>query len=541
MPPTLELIDGALHVDSFYEPYPHQVTLHVSPAHNLLGIGGFGSGKSTFLLGEAIYVCLENPGADVLLLRRDYPELEKGLIHDFKEMVPDSRELYRYNDQKHIVTWFNGSKIFFGHLQESRGSQGFGNERALAQYLSSAFVFIGIDEIAQFSYSAYVFLSSGRNRINRGCQPSSEGRMPIPRIAGATNPMGPGYGWIKNLWIDKKPVVAMGNVEKGDDGRYYQTEANGKIVCVYDPSDYIYTHSTIFDNPAQLLKDPGYIERLQKMPPALRQKALYGDLNTIAGTYFANFTYERNIRSLPRDHDEIRFEAWQPRWLSMDWGLAHQTSVHWHTKALVKDTLTGDWHMRVVTYREKQLNDAGYSQLCKAVADMTPEEERKTLRYIFMSPDRFRRSEHDPAHLISDEMSRNFRELGLPSVTRANDRREDGAVFMYNLIESGDWIILDSCPILIRSIETRVHDDKKIEDVLKTDDELDDAYDDARYGLVSMLREKGKPEEVKIAEKIASIPDHTARMLYAFEQHNRKEAQKRPIKPNIVPRWQVRQ
>jgi hypothetical protein len=539
MPPKLVLDDaGALHFESIYDPYPHQLELHRSDAHNLLAIGGWGSGKSTFLVGEALRVCLSFPGADVLLLRRDYPELERGLIHDFKELVPE--ELYRYNDQKHIATFFNDSHTFFGHLQESRTtvSQGYGNERALAKYLSSAFVFIGIDEIAQFSYAANVFLG-GRNRVNRACQPNALGNMPMPRMGGATNPMGPGYGWIKRLWIDQRPVTQMGEVQKGDDGKYYQTESTGKVVCVYDPADYFYTHSTILSNPAQLEKDPEYIQKLERMPPALRQKALYGDLNTIAGTYFANFTYERNIRSLPRDHDEIRFEAWQPRWLSMDWGLAHQTSVHWHTKALVKDTLTGDWHMRVVTYREKQLNDAGYSQLCKAVADMTPEEERKTLRYIFMSPDRFRRSEHDPAHLISDEMSRNFRELGLPSVTRANDRREDGAVFMYNLIESGDWIILDSCPILIRSIETRVHDDKKLEDVLKTDDELDDAYDDARYGLVSMLREKGKPEEVKIAEKIASIPDHTARMLYAYEQYNRKEAQKRPIKPNIVPRWQV--
>ncbi len=538
MPPTLQLDNGALYVESFYQPFPHQANLHRSPAHNLLGIGGFGSGKSTYLLGEATFVCLENAGADVLLLRRDYPELEKGLIHDFKEMIPE--ELYKYNDQKHIVTWFNGSKIFFGHLQESRTAQGYGNERALSQYLSSAFVFIGIDEMAQFSYSAYVFLSSGRNRINRGCQPSADGRMPIPRMGGATNPMGPGFGWIKRLWIDQKPVTQMGETQKGDDGRYYQTESTGKVVCVYDPADYYYMHSTILDNPAQLQKDPGYIERLQKMPPALRQKALYGDLNTIAGTYFQNFSYERNVMSLPRDHELIRFEEWQPRWISMDWGLAHQTSVHWHTKAWVKDPLDNDnWKMRVITYREKQLNDAGYSQLCQAVADMTPDSERPKLRYIFMSPDRFRRSEHDPAHLISDEMTANFRRLGMPSVSRAYDRRADGAVFMYNLIESGDWIILDACPILIRSIETRIRDDKDLEDVLKTDDELDDAYDDARYGLVSMLREKDKPEEVKLAEKLQSIPDHTSRMMYAYEQMNKKDESKRPIKPRIVPRWQV--
>lgn len=538
MPPALQLDqNGAVNLESFYDPYPHQLGLHRTEAHNLLGIGGWGSGKSTFLVGEAVRVCLSFPGSDVLLMRRDYPELERGLIHDFKELVPE--ELYRYNDQKHIATFFNDAHIFFGHLQESRTAvgQGYGNERALAKYLSSAFVFIGIDEIGQFSYSAYVFLC-GRNRVNRACQPNYLGNMPVPRIGGATNPMGPGYGWIKRLWIDHKPVTQMGDTDKGEDSRYYQTESTGKRVCVYDPADYTYTHSTILDNPAQLEKDPEYIQKLERMPPALRQKALYGDLHTTAGSYFANFTYERNVMSLPRDHEAIRFEEWQPRWISMDWGLAHYTSVHWHTKAWVKDSLSGIEKMRVITYREKQLNDAGYQQLCQAVADLTPAEERPKLKYIFMSPDRFRRSEHDPAHLISDEMSRYFRELGLPMVSRANDRRADGAVFMYNLIESGDWIILDSCPILIRSIETRMRSDKDLEDVLKTDDELDDAYDDARYGLVSMLRERAKPEDVKLKEKIAAIPDHTARMLYAYEQMNKRN-ERRPIKPMIIPRWQA--
>ena len=177
---------GELYVSSFYEPYPKQSVLHRSSCHNLLGIGGNGSGKSFFLLGEAIYIGLEYPGSMCLLLRRDYPELEKGLIKDFKDTVPE--DIYRYNDQKHIVTWFNGSTLFFGHLQN-------GSEKTLSQYLSSAFVWIGIDELGQFSYSAYSFLSS-RNRINKACQPNQQtGRMPIPRMGGATNPLGPGYAW----------------------------------------------------------------------------------------------------------------------------------------------------------------------------------------------------------------------------------------------------------------------------------------------------------------------------------------------------------
>ena len=77
-----------LDTDSFYAPYPKQEALHTSPATNLLGIGGNGSGKSAFLLGEAIYICLEFPGADCLLVRKNWKELEKGLILDLKNTLP---------------------------------------------------------------------------------------------------------------------------------------------------------------------------------------------------------------------------------------------------------------------------------------------------------------------------------------------------------------------------------------------------------------------------------------------------------------------
>ena len=61
--------NGALNVDSFYKPLEKQQLLHVNPAKNLLGIGGNYSGKSLFLIGEAMYNVLEYPGANVLLLR----------------------------------------------------------------------------------------------------------------------------------------------------------------------------------------------------------------------------------------------------------------------------------------------------------------------------------------------------------------------------------------------------------------------------------------------------------------------------------------
>ena len=66
------------------------------------------------LLAEAAKQALKNPGADTLLLRRSYPELEASLLAQFRRDVPRSH--YKsYNEAKHLVTWRNGSTTRVGY------------------------------------------------------------------------------------------------------------------------------------------------------------------------------------------------------------------------------------------------------------------------------------------------------------------------------------------------------------------------------------------------------------------------------------------
>jgi hypothetical protein len=546
------LIDenGQCHIDSFYQPYPKQDFLHTSAASNLLAIGGNGSGKSAFLLGEAIYVMDQFPGSNVLLLRKDYKQLEKGLILDLKNGVP--KELYKYNESKHTARWHNGSMLFFGHLKN-------GTERDLAQYLSAAFVFIGIDELGQFSYKAWDFLRS-RNRINPGCSADIFGNMPVPRMAGATNPLGPGYGWIKRIWVDRKPMIQLGETVKGKDGRYWQA-IHGKPEMVYDPHDHVFQHSTVLDNPEMLRRDPDYINKLMKLAPALRQKALDGDLNTVAGAYFGNFDYDRHILSLPKDRARIKWQHWQPVWLGIDWGLAHHATVFWFTRAQVRDLTPvkeGGWRNKVVCFRELVVNETSSKDLCHMIAALTSKErpsieddatrgaggqileltEYERLKFIFLSPERFSRTD-DPStqHTIGAEMGQILHSLALPRPVPANNRRVDGAVFMYNLLDSNSLVFLDSCPQAIGAMQVVVRDEKNLEDVLKSDSIEDDVYDGIRYATLSMLSEKGKPEDVKLQEALSKIPDHTARMMYAYEHQLKQKPKHQPVRTQIVPAW----
>src|SRR5882762_2079860 len=135
------------------------------------------------------------PGADTLLLRRTYPELESSLLAYFRRDVP--REFYKsYNEAKHLVTWTNGSTTRFGYCR---------NENDVYQYQGAEFVFIGIDELTHFTMKQWQFLTS-RNRcpVPEYTDGDSKGKIVVPCMAGATNPGNIGHAWVKALLVDKE-------------------------------------------------------------------------------------------------------------------------------------------------------------------------------------------------------------------------------------------------------------------------------------------------------------------------------------------------
>src|SRR5437764_10044454 len=152
-----------------YTPFARQSQFHDSTAKYRLFGGAAGPGKTKALLWEEIFQSYLVPGADTLLLRRTYPELESSLLAYFRRDVP--RAMYTsYNESKHLVTWTNGSTTRFGYCR---------SENDVYQYQGADFLFIGIDELTHFTLKQWQFLTS-RNRC------------PVPNsfsnMAGATNP-----------------------------------------------------------------------------------------------------------------------------------------------------------------------------------------------------------------------------------------------------------------------------------------------------------------------------------------------------------------
>ncbi|MGC1483334.1 MAG: hypothetical protein WA789_06030 [Candidatus Acidiferrum sp.] len=446
---------GAQRISDCYNAFPRQRQFHESKAKYRLFGGAAGPGKTKALLWEAILQANEVNGSDTLLLRRTYPELESSLLAYFRRDVP--RHFYKkYNESKHVVTWNNGSTTRFGYCR---------NENDVYQYQGAEFLFIGLDELTHFTFKQWQFLTS-RNRC------------PVPEsicsMAGATNPGNIGHAWVKALWVDHKLPSGFDQAD------------------LYDPNDYEFIRAWLSDNPIYA-NDVEYRRTLETLPEHLRKAFLDGDWNVFAGQYFDIFDYGRHTAR----PEEIRLEAWWPRWVSIDWGFQHPSAVYWHCavpaesrKSQVErasnaleasssfNSQPSTSNSRIVTYREFVQNGLSPRMLAQGIAERSG---RENICDVFLSPDAFahRTAEASIAEQLGDVLTGN----GLPRPAPADDDRIGGWQFMYQMLESNAWVITENCTKLIECMPMLVRDLGRVEDIRKMDG--DDPADSARYGLVS--------------------------------------------------------
>ncbi len=491
--------------DLDYTPFPKQSQFHCSPAKYRLFGGAAGPGKTKALLMEAILQALAHDNVNTLLLRRTFPELEASLLHYFRRDVP--RHLYTaFHESKHLVEWINGSTTRFGYCA---------SEHDVYQYQGAEYLFIGIDELTLFTLRQWQFLTS-RNR----CPVPGT----FPCMAGATNPGNIGHAWVKALWIDKQPAPGMERAEE------------------FEPRNYDFISARFFDNPIYAA-DKNYQQTLLALPTNLKRAFFDGDWDVFAGQYFDRFDLGRNTARA----EEIEWQPWWPRWISIDWGFEHPAATYWHAQP--PSTLSqavaaaGDANSAgagagahvsscIVTYREYVTHrtsprDLAREIIARSVAadehafDGRPAalqgivNRREKIDAIYLSPDAFARRTDDAS--IAEQMGDVFAAAGFPRPIPADDDRIGGWMLMYQMLDAGEWLLADNCVELIRTLPTLVRDSARIEDVEKMDG--DDAADAARYGLKSRYaaRRSGQvrpPWEQRMAERVTSA-DPTIRAIQA--------------------------
>lgn len=494
-------------VSSVYQPWPKQAQFHSSRARYRLFGGAQGPGKSLALLWEAIIHCLRFPGSNSLLLRHTCPELDRGLIAHLDQQIlaKDARIIggrKNFNRNDRIVRFPNGSTLQFGYCEAFKD---------VYRYDGPEYVFIGLDELTQFAYRIWEHF---RLR-NRCIVPGSRACM-----AGATNPGGENGEWVKALWIDRKRFPGM---------EEYQ----------YDKDDYEFIPASVWDNPTYA-NDPEYIKNLQQMNPGLRAQRLEGRWDKFEGQFFTNWSPDRHIWDSRNTNWTI--PTWWPRWISLDWGFAHHSAIHWHTIGEV--LVPGETTKRklVMTYREMTVREKTAEQLGKLIAERT---EGEKIQHLFAGADLFQRKESP--HTLADQLGDELRKHGLPRPAPADSSGEGnytarvaGWNLMYQLLELDGWMVFDSCAETIKAIPSLIRNPEKLEDVKKAETLADDIGDSLRMGLKSYLRPRSKPLELQLKEKIESIPDHTARMMYAFEHRFDVEKANEPVKPRFVMPWEQR-
>jgi hypothetical protein len=480
--PEVFLADNSRRVRLPYEPFLKQREFHTSPAKYRLFGGAAGPGKSKALLMEGIAQAIDHPGANTLLLRRTFPELEQSLLLYFRRDVP--RDLYRsFNESKHTVTWWNGSTTHFGYCQ---------SENDVYQYQGAEFLFIGIDELTLFTLRQWQFLTS-RNRCPLpGC---------FPCMAGATNPGNIGHAWVKALWVDKQPAAGMERPE------------------AYDASDYQFIRARVTDNPIYAA-DANYLKTLRALPSPLKHAFLDGDWDVFAGQYFDKFDYSRHVVR----PEEIEWKPWWPRWISIDWGFEHPAAVYWHA-APPRSGSTDDGPAApcVVTYREYVTRRTPPRELAHEIISRSrapdpadPENSRERIDAIYLSPDAFAQRTDEAS--IADQMGDIFAAAGFPRPIPADNDRVGGWMLMYQMLDAAEWLLTENCIELIRTLPNLVRDTARVEDIEKMDG--DDPADAARYGLKSRYsrRDANSGPRLPYAERLAArvtSADPTVRAIQA--------------------------
>lgn len=426
-------------VEIDYEPNAKQSLFHQSDADQLVYGGAKGGGKSCAIVMEALAYGIEYPKAKVYLFRETYDDLEANLISEMKTKWP--KELYSYNESKHIATLYNGTKVMFRYIRDKKDAE---------KYQGRSMDFVGVDELTKFDKEWIQILLS--------CLRSPLG-FP-PRFRGTCNPGGRGHAWVKDDYV-------LGT----NYGEKLLTDeiTGGKIQFI---------PAQVYDNVVLMKNDPNYVKRLENLPENEKRAFLYGDWDIFAGQFFGDWRKDKHVIQpfqVP--------EHWR-KWRAMDWGFNDNCSIGWYT-------VSEDG--RVYKYRQIYVREMLASAIARKVVELS---EGENIRYTVAGHDCWQKRGND--HTQGESIAETFAKNGVP-LERADISRVIGWQRVKEYLQDAPdgkpyFQVFSTCEDTIRTFPVMIYDDRIVEDM---DDSLEDhAVDETRYSLMSRpLKSKPLPED----------------------------------------------
>ena len=407
-----------------WRPQPRQAEFMSRPEPEALYGGAAGGGKSDALVIEALRQ-VHIPHYRALILRKTYPQLsdlvDKSQVY-YHRAFPQAQ----YNATAHEWIFPSGAKIYFGSMQYTKDR---------TNYQGKAFDFIGFDELTHFEWEEYSYMMS-RNR------PTGPGTRVYMRAT--TNPGGIGHGWVKARFITPAPPgtpITEEYTVKLPDG----TEQKLQRARVFIPS-------SIFDNPALLANDPGYLASLASMPEAEKQALLYGSWDSFSGQVFTEFGFSKPF--------------------SVGWYAADEEGRLYRIKELYGCTGRPNEGLRIDPVeqarriREAEQNDPLLrGRVIHGIADPAIFDESRGESIAAMM-----------------ERSPNFLRWSPGDNTRLAGKMQ----FHYRLNFDADgrpmFQVFNTCKHFIRTIPNLVYDESNVEDIDTRQE--DHIYDECRYVLM---------------------------------------------------------
>lgn len=395
--------------------------------------GARGGGKTHVSRVKAFGGALTYPGIRILIVRREYPELEQTVILPMRQMIP--QEIAGYNGSMHMFFFVNGSTIKFGHY-------GAGDD---LEYQGQEYDWIFIDEATQFTESQFRTLGAclrGATRIPR-------------RMYLTCNPGGIGHLWVKRLFIER-------DYRAGE-----------------KPQDYTFIPATVEDNPQLLASSPDYVQMLELLPEDVRRAWRYGDWDALAGTFFPEFRRETHVVPAFR-----RIPAEWKKYRAFDYGL-DMLACLW---------IAADFDGRCYVYREAQQPGLIVSEAAKLMLDLTPPYEH--IECTIAPPDMWSRqkdSGKSMAELFAENgvgllRASNNRIQGWMALKELLKPTESDA-------DKPGLLVTEECKGLIRNLPTIQHDEKNPSDCATEPHDITHICDALRYFAVTRTLGAEMPEQ----------------------------------------------
>lgn len=440
-----------------YEPTSKQRQFHASRSNEILYGGAAGGGKSYAICWDAFKRCLMFPGTNAYLFRRTYPELEQTLIKTMREIVPET--LGKYYSGSHEMRFVNGSIARFCHLND---------ESEVIKYQGAEIQWLYFDELTHFTEGMYNYIKT-RLRAPKRMRVS-------PCVRCASNPGGPGHGWVKSRFVDSTDIGQHTVIKTteiiGRDGKYKTM----KSVCEYIPA-------TVYDNPHI---DDMYIVELQNKPAKLRDALLYGKWDAFEGQAFPEFVNDpAHYEDMCYTHviDGFDIPTYWTRYVSFDHGYSRPFSF-------------GAWAVapdgRVYRYKELYGCRSGEpnvglmltpSQIAERLADWLEPEFREGIHITGIADpaiwdeSRGTSVEEQIRRVFSGVIFQKGDNTRMPGKMQLHERLRfdtDGRPMMY---------VFKCCKDFIRTIPSLAYDEHKAEDIDTAGE--DHIYDETRYFLMS--------------------------------------------------------